>query len=571
MPFGFKNAPGVFQREMQRVLKDRLNRGVMVFIDDIMIHTKSIEEHEELVRWVLQRLVEEKYYANPDKCEFLKKEISFLGHIINDQGISVQQHKVKAVASWPVPTTVKEVKGFLGLTNYYRKFVNEYSRVAVPLTEMTKKPKKVVNGKTHRSQISQTKAADSKFSWGPAQQKAFDELKARLVSAPILAHPDPSRQYILHTDASGFAIAGVLSQEQKDGTVRPVAYYSHKMGPSERNYKVTEQELLAIVKAVQYWRCYLEGNPHPVKIHTDHQGLQWLNTKAELNGRQARWVEELSDFDFQVLYLPGPQNAAADALSRRVDLQPTEEAGVVASAPQKPRLKLQLDAIPAVTEVEAWEVKGECLPFLAELKRTAAADPYYAAKLAETTPTDGLTRAEGLIWTSDGILHVPNDREIRRKLLFEMHDAPTGGHLGGRKTVHRIQKAFWWEGMRTEIQDYIKGCVTCAAAKSSQQLPAGLLQPLPIPSRPWESIHIDFVGPLPKTDNYEDFILLVKDRFTKMGHFIPTTTNVTAGKTAKLLMENVLKLHGLPRSIISDRDPRFTAKVWQELLEAWRH
>ena len=397
MPFGFKNAPGVFQREMQRVLKDRLNRGVMVFIDDIMIHTKTVEEHEELVKWVLQRLVEEKYYANPDKCEFFKTEISFLGHIINAEGISVQQHKVKAVASWPVPKTVKEVKGFLGLTNYYRKFVHEYSKVAVPLTEMTKKPKKTVaNGKNRQSRPSQTKA-DANFHWGPEQQKAFDELKARLVSAPILAHPNPTRQYILHTDASGFAIAGVLSQEQTDGSVRPVAYYSHKMGPSERNYKVTEQELLAIVRAVQYWRCYLEGNPHPVKIHTDHQGLQWLNTKAELSGRQARWVEELSDFNFQVLYLPGPQNAAADALSRRVDLQPTEEAGVVAAdAPLKPRLKLQLGAIPEVTLVDSktWEVKGECLPFLAELKNAAAADPYYTAKLAEQTPSDGLTRAD---------------------------------------------------------------------------------------------------------------------------------------------------------------------------------
>jgi hypothetical protein len=475
MPFGYKNAPGVFQREMQRVLRDRLGKGVMVFMDDILLHTKTVEEHDELVRWVLGQLCKMKYYANPDKCEFFKKEISFLGHVINDKGISVQQHKIKAVAAWPVPKSIKEVKSFLGLTNYYRKFVHEYSRVAVPLTEMTKDPKKAKEAKdpkTHQGQTPQTNAKTPprqtpKFSWGPEQQKAFDELKSRLVSAPILAHPEPSRQYILNTDASGFAIAAVLSQVQTDGTVRPVAYYSHKMGPSERNYKVTEQELLAIVKAVQHWRCYLEGSPHPVKIYTDHQGLQWLNTKAELNGRQARWVEDLSDVDFQVMYLPGPQNAAADALSRRADLQPSEEAGVVADAPLRPRLKLQLGAIPAVTEVAAWEVKSQSVPFLAELKKAAAADPYYAAKLAETSPSDGLTRADGLIWTSEGLLYVPNDREIRRKLLFEMHDAPTGGHLGGRKTVHKMQRMFWWEGMRREIEDYVRGCVVCAAAKSS--------------------------------------------------------------------------------------------------------
>jgi transposase InsO family protein len=572
LPFGFKNAPGLFQREMQRVLGDRLGKGVMVFIDDILLHTRTVEEHEELVRWVLKKLCETTYYANPDKCEFFKKEISFLGHVINEKGISVQHHKVKAVASWPVPKTMKEVKGFLGLTNYYRKFVPQYSKVAIPLTEMTRKPMKPINTKIHQGVSSEGKASKNqtpKFHWGVEQQKAFEDLKARLISAPILAHPEPSQQYILNTDASGFAIAGVLSQQQTDGTVRPVAYYSYKMGPAERNYTVPEQELLAIVKATQHWRCYLEGNPHPVKIFTDHRGLQWLNTKAELNGRQARWVEDLSDFDFQVIYIPGPQNAAADALSRRADLQPTQEAGVVADAPQRPRLKLQLGAIPSVAEAAAWEVKSKALPFIAELQKAAAADPWYAGKLAETSPTDGLIRGDGLLWTAEGLLWVPDDREIRRKLLFEMHDAPTGGHLGGRKTIHKMQGVCWWPGMRREIEDYVKGCVVCAAVKPSQQLPAGLLQPLPIPHRPWESIHIDFVGPLPKTSDYYDFILVVIDKFTKMGHFIPTTTNVTAGKTAKLLIENVLKLHGLPQSIISDRDPRFTANVWQELFKAW--
>ena len=155
--------------------------------------------------------------------------------------------------------------------------------------------------------------------WGEEQQKAFDELKARLQSASVLAHPDPSRQFILNTDASGFAVAAVLSQQQKDGSIRPVAYYSKKMNSAEKNYGVTDKELLAIVEAVRHWRCYLEGNPYPTKVHTDHQGLQWLNSKAELSGRQARWVESLSDLEYEVSYIPGPRNAAADALSRRAD------------------------------------------------------------------------------------------------------------------------------------------------------------------------------------------------------------------------------------------------------------
>jgi transposase InsO family protein len=559
MPFGMKNAPSVFQREMQRVFRVRLGKGVFVFIDDILLYTKTVEEHEELVRWVLKRLCDEGYYANPDKCEFFQKEVSFLGHVINEKGLSVQQHKVKAVAGWPVPTTVKEVRGFLGLTNYYRKFVPNYAKIAVPLTEMTKQPK---NSKTHQNQT-------RKFEWGKEQQQAFEELKSCLMSAPVLAHPDPSRQYILNTDASGFAVGGVLSQQQADGSRRPVAYFSHKMTPTERNYTVPQQELLAIVQAVQHWRCYLEGNPYPTKIITDHQGLQWLNTQAELNGRQARWVEALSDIEFQVEYVPGPQNAAADALSRRVDLQPSVAAEVVADAPQRPRLKLQLGAIPTVTEVPMWEVRSKSVPFLAEIKKAAAADPWYAGKLAEIAPSDGLVRGEGLLWTDEGILWVPDDLEIRRKLLFEMHDAPTGGHLGVRKTIHKMQEQFWWLGMRKDIEDYVRGCVVCASTKASQQLPTGLLHPLPIPSRPWETISIDFVGPLPRTSDYYDFILVIIDKFTKMAHFVPTTTNVTAAKTAKLLIQNAFKLHGLPQSILSDRDPRFTAKVWQEIFKAW--
>ncbi len=235
MPFGMKNAPAVFQREMQRVLRDRLGQGVMVFIDDILIHSKTVEEHEALVRWVLSRLVEEGYYAHPDKCEFFQKEVSFLGHVISGKGVAVQAHKVKAVQEWPVLTKKKEVRQFLGLANYYRKFIPEFSEIARPLTDLTHD--------------------NHPWSWGATEQTAFDTLKKRLSTADVLAHPDPTRQWIVHTDASEFAIAGVLSQKQADGTVRPVAYFSRKMSGAETKYdSIHEKELLALVKAVEHWR-----------------------------------------------------------------------------------------------------------------------------------------------------------------------------------------------------------------------------------------------------------------------------------------------------------------------------
>jgi transposase InsO family protein len=568
MPFGMKNAPSVFQREMQRVLGERVGRGLFVFIDDILIYTKTVDEHEEMVKWVLQRLCEEGYYANPDKCEFFQKEVSFLGHVINEKGISVQQHKVKAVSEWPQPKTKKEVKGFLGLTGYYRKFIQGYSKVALPLTELTKN--------------------NVGFVWGAEQQEAFDQLKMKLTSAEILAHPDPSRQYILNTDASGFAIAAVLSQQQADGSIRPVAYYSKKMNSAEKNYGVTEQELLAIVEAVRHWRCYLEGNPYPTKVLTDHRGLQWLNSKAELSGRQARWVESLSDIEYELSYIPGLQNAVADALSRRADLegeavrvgQRTTTSSPSTVEPAS-RLKIHLTCVkgsltgehPLVKgsltgERPIWESRAEALTFRDELRLAAEADPWYREKMQQTAPTDGLLRGDGLLWTVDGRFYVPADREVQRKLLFEAHDAPTGGHLGERKTLHKLQRTCYWAGMRKDIEDYVRGCVVCAAVKPSQQLPAGLLQPLPIPHRPWEVISIDFVGPFVRTKDYYDSVLVVIDKFSKMGHFIPTTMRITSEKTARLLINHVFKLHGLPSSIISDRDPRFTAGMWKEVFSA---
>jgi len=239
--------------------------------------------------------------------------------------------------------------------------------------------------------------------WGEGQQRAFEELKSRLLSAPVLAHPNPSSQFILNTDASGFAIAAVLSQQQEDGSMRPVAYYSKKMNSAQKNYGVTDKELLAIVEAVRHWRCYLEGNPYPTKVLTDHQGLKWLNSKAELSGRQARWVESLSDLEYEVSYIPGPQNAVADALSRRADM---EEEAVAESrsdstspaAVEEPasRLKLHLTAVKGIPTKDRplWESKAEALTFRAELLKAVEADPWYRAKVQQTSPDDGLLRGD---------------------------------------------------------------------------------------------------------------------------------------------------------------------------------
>ena len=585
MPFGMKNAPAVFQREMQRVLRDRLGQGVLVFIDDILIHSKTVEEHEALVRWVLGRLVAEGYYAHPDKCEFFQREVSFLGHVISGKGVSVQAHKVKAVQEWPVLTTKRQVRQFLGMVNWYRKFIADYSEIARPLTDLTHE--------------------DRPWSWGDKEQTAFDTLKQKLSTADVLAHPDPKRQWIIHTDASEFAIAGVLSQRQADDTVRPVAYFSRKMSGAETKYdSIHEKELLALVKAVEHWRCYLEGSAFPVLLYTDHKGLSWLNTQRELTGRQTRWVERLAELEYKVIHIAGADNGVADALSRRSDYEGLPLVEVASEGREASRTVSVDSSPPAGTDtvtaaaanappvrtrivLHSTEVDGQAQPqsqpdseggaqfsdsfppLMEDIREAVSRDDWYRAKMAEGQPTDGLLRESGLLRTVSGQWYIPDDPELRARLLYEVHDSPSGGHLGVKKTLHKLQRVCWWLGMRAEVTSYVHSCVECQRVKHSQQKPAGLLLPLPIPSRPYDTITMDFVGPLPPSgERLYDYILTVVDKFSKRVNLLPCHKTIDAHQTARLLIDNVVRQHGLPVSIISDRDPRWTGVLWTELFAA---
>jgi hypothetical protein len=586
MPFGVANAPATFQREMQRVFRVRLDRSVLVYIDDILIFSCNAEEHAEHVEWVLQQLQQNGYYANPDKCEFFQQQVNFLGHVISAGGVAVQQHKVEAVERWPTPQSVSDVRRFLGLAGYYRRFVRGFSDIAGPLSDLTKK--------------------EAPFVWGAKEETAFARLKAALVSAPVLITPDNAKPYTVHTDASGYAVGATLSQENAQGLLQPVAFLSKKMNAAQRNYPVHEWELLAIMEALKAWRCFLYGAAAPIDIYTDHHSLQWISSQPNLSARQSRWVEQLQDYSFVVHHLAGDKNGAADALSRRADYEAAHaaeadarmRAGDMEAA--RGRLRLQVAAMtrsrsraPAVEETDVSqpagaeeakrspttaeekgdspEVRGRARSSIVapalmdDIRLAAVSDEAYYKPLLEKADHLGLVVRDGLLYSAAGLLYIPKDDAVRSTLMREVHDAPTGGHLGREKTYSRLTEWVYWQGVYHDVRDYVRSCVSCAQNKASNRTAADLLHPLPIPARRWETISMDFVGPLPKTSAGHDFLLVVMDKFSKMVHLFACTRVVTASQVAQLVYDGVVRLHGFPECIVSDRDTRFTSHFWRAL------
>ncbi len=300
MPFGLANSPSVFQAFMNDIFRDMLDRWVIVYIDDILIYSNTPEEHVSHVRSVLKRLLQHQLYVKAEKCEFHRTNTSFLGYIISQDGVSMDEKKVQAVLDWPQPQTVKELQRFLGFANFYRRFIRNFSSVASPLTAMTKR-------------------SASRLMWSPEALRSFQELKARFTSAPILRHPDPERQFTIEVDASNTGVGAVLSQRQGEpAKLYPCAFFSRKLSAAERNYDVGNRELLAMKLALEEWRHWLEGTTHPFIVLTDHKNLEYLRSAKRLHPRQARWAL-FTRFHFTVTYRPGTKNTKADALSRQAE------------------------------------------------------------------------------------------------------------------------------------------------------------------------------------------------------------------------------------------------------------
>ncbi|GJP66737.1 hypothetical protein CLOP_g23646 [Closterium sp. NIES-67] len=508
MPFGLTNASSTFQLTMNGVFRDLLDKCVIIYLDDILIYSKTREQHLKDLEVFFQRLQRHRLITKGSKCEFLKQEMEFLGHVISTEGIRIDPKKLRAIQEWKPPTNLQQLQSFLGFVNYVRWFIPNMAGLTGPLTDLLQK--------------------GTLYEWGEKQQVVFEALKNLLMSPPVLRIADPERPFEFITDASDIAIGAVLMQDFGNG-LQPIAYESRKMQSAERNYPVHDKEMLAIVHAFKIWRCYLTGAD--MTVRTDHKSLQYLRAQPILNPRQIRWLDYLeSNFTYKITYKKGANNIA-DALSR-----PSAQLAAVLVAQSNPLLS---GLFTHGYSTDPFFVNDGHLPI------TTRKGVYYLRSRTDR------------IW-------VPSYRLLRELLIQEVHDSNLSGHFGVDKTLKALQRFYYWPDMVTDVQRYVTACPICQRMKASHQRPTGLLQPLGPPQRPWQHVTMDFVTGLPAGPSGNDAVLVVVDRLTKMAHFAPCRTTITAEETARLFISTVVRLHGIPAAIISDRDPKFTSKFWQD-------
>lgn len=537
MPFGLTNAPATCQMMINDTLKEYLDRTVVAYLDDILIYTNGdLKQHIKDVQQVLTKLQERNLKANPKKCEFHVKNTEFLGFIIGVDGIRIDPSKITSIKEWPTPKTVKDVQSFLGLANYNRKFIAGYSQTALPLVELTKK--------------------DTPFIWKERQKKAFEALKQACIDGPTLRMFDSGKPVHIETDASDRAIGACLTQDH-EGKRHPVAYYSRKMTPAEQNYDIHDKELLAIVAALQHWRVYAEGAPS-LTILTDHKNLLTFTTTKVLNRRQVRWSELLGQYKFKIQYTPGKDNGRADALSRRIDYMEGKE------AIQHSILQTNQDGT-------------------------------LSARVQEFNTVLRIMRDDQEEFPiSHDRYQVPERHQ--KQCIRDHHDDPMHGHPGITKTMEIIQRNFTFPQMKAKVTAYIRKCRSCQMNKSSRHAKYGEIQFVDPPLQPWDEVTMDFITGLrslsslddskprnnqepstvlrsfkdsrnlkPRNDEY-DSILVMVDRLTKYTHFIPCMKSITAEELAHLVLDRLIRYHGIPKSFITDRDKLFTSNYWKTLV-----
>lgn len=607
MPMGLAGSPITFQALMvNKVLPDLLFKNVIVYADDIIVYSKDFDTHLQDLQQVFDRLQHAQLTLKPNKCHFAQQSVLYLGHIISAEGIRPNPAKTSVIDNYPRPKDNKHVRKFLGLTNYYRRFVKDYSSITAPLRIFTQK--------------------DVPLIWTPECEAAFQLLKSKLVSPPILRYPDQTQPFILTTDASKTGISYILSQKDREGREYVCYYGARSLRGSEKNYGSTDLEALAVVEGVQTYHTYLIDKKFT--IITDHAALKYLDSAKFRgdSGRMARWAQRLMQYDYTVQYKQGKKNVNADTLSR-IDYnstepvkqaKPTEESNNT-FVPETAQVQVIQETKPKYSYHFEYEQLFNTVPFeeghvyacvddpkesnpkpipqlelddsLAESQKMCPEiGPIYNYIQSDILPED-TDMARRLAAEKDSYVIIDNklyhlfsrrlrsaaqqDRYIqqlvipkssRTDILEHYHDSLMGGgHQGFDRTYNAIKTHYYWPKMYNHILDYIRGCTVCQQSKRAYHVLPPPLHPLPIADT-FERWHIDFLGSI--TESAEGFtnILVISDSGSKWIEAFPTKTQ-TAEEVAKILYREIFTRYGAPRTLISDRGKCFMATLTKALCE----
>ena len=628
MWIGDCNAPATFQRLMTTIFRDAIGRSMHVYLDDIFVYSNSIEEHEEHLRLVFERLRQHQLYLKWAKCDLYADKVDCLGHIIDKEGIHVDTDKVARIREWRNPRNYNDIQRFVGLVNYIGNFLPDITSYTSPLLVMTQ------NG--------------APFHWRPLHQRCFEMIKHICDKAPVIQpiEPKTTEPIWLICDASKSGVGAMYGQGPTWKSCRPAGFMSKKFTTAQQNYAVHELETLAILEALMKWEDKLIG--YNIHIITDHKALEFFKTQSTLTARQRRWMDYLSRFTFDITYIKGDLNKVADCLSRYYESDTIQDihqydeyvradaridpAGEDLPAQRYKEMTERVIEIRAMREderrrsarirerkeqrdIEAEEMaqaeaqgpnsalvekpnveasasgidnRGESETTLADILydrpnnatpdrlvdhafKQRVIDGYRDDKLLSLVtekPNDypGFTVRDNLVWRQnlrgDEVLCLPRDRKLLLELLTQAHE--TVGHFGHQRTDEYIRRWYWWPYENKDVREYCATCDACQRLKTSNKMPAGKHHPLPIPTKPWDSIGMDFIGPFPESKGF-NYLWVVICRMMSMVHLIPVHTTMTANQLSWVYLREIVRLHGLPSSIVSDRDSKFTSQWWREL------
>jgi len=496
MFFGLTNSPATFQTMMDDIFQDEIAQGwLCIYMDDMIIATEDDKTlHKLRVNHILDKLEKFDLFLKPEKCKFHQWEVEYLGVLIGNGTIKMDPVKVQGIANWPIPLTVKDVWSFLGFCNFYRAFIKNFSDIARPLNDLTCK--------------------NEQFIWTDERNNAFLELKRVCSNYPVLHTPDWTKQFVMETDASGYALRVVIAQEFED-RIHPIAFHSRSLLPTEKNYDAHDKELAGVIFGFKCGRPLFLGATHAIRVHTDHKNLQYFRDPRKIMGRQARWIEFLQDFDYTLKHIPGSTNTVADLLLWRKDLNK----GVNTDEPHV------------------------LLP----------------DHLFMPTKTTHVNK-----------IFLEDNTDLQQDILQTLHNSPAAGHPGISNTWELICEQYEGPRLREFVEQYVKGCARCQESKTNVHRSKAPLQrfDIPVEEGPFQYVSMDLITDLPKSQGFDSILTIINQGCSKAAKFIPCTKTIDGTGVALEYLKHLVPWFGLPKRIISDRDSRFTFAFAKEMCKA---